>query len=915
MIVGILLTSMVTFSLSVYYCSSRTKKMVKNRAKTIVAMNGESNADAIAAKISNYYTTIKAVASVYASYYETDEDQRRLITNANNRKVLQQNPDLVKLTDNWDMEEADFKDVSGPVLEKLQGKNVSAHLCRLATPIKYEGMFVGEVAASIIVDSLLNDFEYAFGDSINEKVYIATGQGVVAYSSNPGDRGKQLQDVLSAYYREYNIGKYVKQHIPYIEECKVSGSEPNAVCITPIKISENKQWTLCVLVPKRNVLGDAKNFTLTTILLMALCFIILGTITLLIANKIGESLKTINAALVDISDGDIKNNVDLTETSMTEINNINESMKSVISGLIRAAEFSEQIGSGNLDTEFTALSANDKLGNALINMRDNLKNADKDAKERKIADEKVNWATSGLAKFGEILHTNNQNINDLSYEILRNLIKYIDVNQGAIYVLDDTKDEPEYEMTAAIAYDRRKFMQKRFAVGEDLVGRCAYERKTIYMTDIHKDYINITSGMGSATASTLLLVPLVLNDDVFGIMELASFQNLEDYKINFVEKVAESIASTISTVKINERTNNLLNQSKVQAEELASKEEEMRHNMEELQATQEEAARRENESNAIMKVINDKMIVVEYDMNGVVTNVNNTYSAMLGITPDKIIGQKSDDGVEMTAAQKMSHMQMWNNLRKGKIETEINHITLNNRDLWIQETYTPVLDQNETKPYKVIKVGVDITEKMNADNTIGELQKEISQSTAKIAQLEEQLTNNAQQNDNQTIDSDKKANSAKTRKSKKTDTEAETADNDLNMVVGEQELLVWDDNSETGIIEIDEQLKKLIELENSVYTTYRANKSKKEIKDTIRSLIDFASYHFGTVEGYAEDSNFKDVKSMKQTFRNFIDKVNEFLTLYNNGKIKSADGLMLFIRNWMSTNITTMKQLADNLKK
>ena len=234
MIVGIVLTSMVTFSLSVYYCASRTKKMVKSRAKTIVTMNGENNADAIAAKISNYYTTIKALASMYANYYDTDEDQRRLITNEDNRKVLQQNPDLVKLSDNWNIEEEDFKEVSGPVLEKLQDQNKSAYLCRLAAPIKYEGTFVGEVAASIIVDSLLNDFEYAFGDSLRERVYIVTGQGVVAYSSTSGDRGKQLSEVLSAYYREYGIETFVKQHIPYIEECKVSGSDPSVVCITPI---------------------------------------------------------------------------------------------------------------------------------------------------------------------------------------------------------------------------------------------------------------------------------------------------------------------------------------------------------------------------------------------------------------------------------------------------------------------------------------------------------------------------------------------------------------------------------------------------------------------------------------------------------------------------------------------------------
>lgn len=900
MIVGIVLTSMVTFSLSVYYCASRTKRMVKNRAKTIVTMNGENNADAIAAKISNYYTTIKAVASMYANYYDTDEDQRRLITNEDNRKVLQQNPDLIKLVDNWNIEEEDFKEVTGPILEKLQGRNASAYICRLATPIKYEGTFVGEVAASIIVDSLLNNFEYAFGDTLNEEVFIVTGQGIVAYSSNPNNRGKQLQDVLSSYYRDYDIGKYIKQHIPYIEECKVSGSDPNIVCITPIKLSENKQWTLCMMIPKISVLGDAKNITFTTILLMIICFTILTIITLLIASKISRSLKTINAALVDVSDGDIKNNNKLEETSMAEINDINESMKSVISGLIKAAEFSEQIGNGNLNTEFSALSANDKLGNALINMRDNLIKADKDAKERKIADEKVNWATSGLAKFGEILHTNTQNINDLSYEILHSLIKYIDVNQGAIYVLDDTKEEPEYEMTAAIAYDRRKFMQKRFAIGEDLVGRCAYEHKTIYMTDIPKDYINITSGMGSATASTLLLVPLVLNDNVFGIIELASFHKLEDYKINFVEKLAESISSTISTVKINERTNNLLNQSKIQAEELASKEEEMRQNMEELQATQEEAARRENESNAIIKVINDKMVVVEYDMEGTVTNVNDNYAKMLGSTADQIIGKTSDEGVDMTPEKRAAHIQMWNMLRRGQVVTETNHITLNNKDLWIQETYTPVFDQNETAPYKVVKVGIDITDHMKAQEALNDLEKEKAEYAQKIAELEN-------------LQSEPTA--AAPKKSGKTVKKDAEDDNEFNAAVGEQELIAWDSANETGIIEIDEQLKQLAELANTVYTTFRANKPKKEMKDTLRSLSDFAAYHFGTIEGYADESGFSDAKQMKQSFKDFSAKINDFAKLYADGKVKSADALMLFMNNWMKADFAQMKLLAESLKK
>jgi transcriptional regulator with GAF, ATPase, and Fis domain len=132
-------------------------------------------------------------------------------------------------------------------------------------------------------------------------------------------------------------------------------------------------------------------------------------------------------------------------------------------------------------------------------------------------------------------------------------------------------------------------------VGEGLVGRCVQEKEAIYLTEIPNNYISITSGLGTANPTCLLLMPLKVNEQIFGVLELASFTTLESYQIDFIAKIAESIGAAISTVDTNKRTKQLLEKAQQQAEELRAQEEEMRQNMEELTATQEEMRRKEKE--------------------------------------------------------------------------------------------------------------------------------------------------------------------------------------------------------------------------------------------------------------------------------------------------------------------------------
>lgn len=307
-------------------------------------------------------------------------------------------------------------------------------------------------------------------------------------------------------------------------------------------------------------------------------------------------IREIEVAIAKISKGEV---VKIETTpGQDEISLIQVSLAYMIEGLQMKSVFASEIGRGNYDKAFEPLSEKDAIGAALVEMRNNLK---KNAAEER----KRNWSTAGMAQIGEILRHTNEGSQQLYDQLLTFIVKYLNANQGALFLLHEEQANRCLEMVSCYAYNRKKYLNKRIAAGEGLVGQTLLEKDTIYLTEVPEDYLTITSGLGNANPRCLLVVPLKVNDVVLGIIELASFHTLEKYQIEFVEKIAESTASTIASVKTNEITRTLLEETRRQTEHMRSVEEEMRQNMEELMATQENQLRLQEE----LKVNEAKMKV------------------------------------------------------------------------------------------------------------------------------------------------------------------------------------------------------------------------------------------------------------------------------------------------------------------
>lgn len=343
-----------------------------------------------------------------------------------------------------------------------------------------------------------------------------------------------------------------------------------------------------------------------------------------------------------------------------EIGDMALAMDNLVNGLKGTTLFAESIGNGNYNTDFKPLSSHDVLGNALINMRNNLSKVAEDDKKR-------NWATEGMAKFGEILRTNNNDLLKLSDQIIGNLVKYLKANQGALYIIDDELegDEPTMSMKACYAWDKKKFINHKIYRGEGLAGQAWQEGDTVYLTEVPQNYIRITSGLGDANPSSVLIVPLKVNDQIFGVVEIASFNLFEAYEIEFVQKIAESIASTISSVKINAKTQRLLEESQEMTEQMRAQEEEMRQNMEELQATQEEMQRSTSETESTMLAVNSTLAVAEYGMDGIMAKMNGNFLEIYGYSQEDILGEHHRILVAKEEKASEEYRQFWKDLSNG----------------------------------------------------------------------------------------------------------------------------------------------------------------------------------------------------------------------------------------------------------
>ncbi len=234
----------------------------------------------------------------------------------------------------------------------------------------------------------------------------------------------------------------------------------------------------------------------------------------------------------------------------------------------------------------------------VMDLKDNVNQMIGSLRETTRQNSEQDWLKTNLAKITRQLQ-GQRDLTAVSKMVLSELAPLINAQHGVFYMMDETvADNPRLKLLSAYAFKERKNLANEWRVGEGLVGQCAYEKQRILLTNVPSDYIEITSGLGASKPQNIVVLPIVFEDKVKAVMEIASFTLFSPIHQTFLDQLGESIGIVLNTIEASVRTEELLTQSQTLTEELQSQQEELKQSNEEL----EEKA----------KLLEDQKVEVEY---------------------------------------------------------------------------------------------------------------------------------------------------------------------------------------------------------------------------------------------------------------------------------------------------------------
>lgn len=295
----------------------------------------------------------------------------------------------------------------------------------------------------------------------------------------------------------------------------------------------------------------------------------------------------------------------------------------------------DSMASGDYEAEITVVNEGE-LASKLLNLNNTLKNN----KER---DQVENWKSVGRENISVVLR-NATKLDDIAYGVVKAFVDYVGAVQGAFYVshgsggtIKELRENVHIDLVASYAYKRQKYIKSSYKLGEGLVGEAAIEKLIVHRIEIPEDYLSITSGiLGDKKPEAILVVPLVTEDELQGVLEIAGFEKFSSRVLELAEEIGSIVARTLYNVKTTEHTEKLLDESLHQTKQLEEQQSVIASTNSKLEEQIDEVHNAQQRLNALLE--NASEVITIFDESGKVLFDSPSINSILDYEPEELIG-------------------------------------------------------------------------------------------------------------------------------------------------------------------------------------------------------------------------------------------------------------------------------------
>jgi PAS domain-containing protein len=352
-----------------------------------------------------------------------------------------------------------------------------------------------------------------------------------------------------------------------------------------------------------------------------------------------------------------------------------------------------------------------------------LEDLNKQIAREKDAQKEMIWIKNGIDRLTEVMRQEYDNPLLHANEIINMLVDYLQVPIGAIYLAGEENNAKFVEMASAFAYGREKQLYKKVAFGEGIVGIAASEQKTMVINNIPENYFTIISGFGETRPRSILVSPIKLNRNIYGVIELASLSKFKDDEVKFIEEVCKTIAFSFAISKTYIDTVALFENSNLQIAELEAENESLRNDYEDITISYKELNSKAENNEFLVARLNELCIRATLDIDGNITEVNSRFELLYKADRSKfILTNYRDYMAGAKFSQDIDFEYFWKDIRAGMQNEIETGVQIAGDEYWLRQYFYPVKD-SKGRVKKIQMIAFDITELFSLRKEAGNLKK------------------------------------------------------------------------------------------------------------------------------------------------------------------------------------------------